>query len=131
MWRRTLVQIITTASADGHVVVAERLESHDPKVRGHPADDPSAPDLVREIVDAVRCVDGGWSVRSVPHRADASRAMELDAFVRGGRRLPVVLVAADRTGRVDADAAGFASTLTGLAHVVVLVDDASLRASRG
>jgi hypothetical protein len=25
LWRRTLVQIITTAAADGHVVVAERL----------------------------------------------------------------------------------------------------------
>jgi len=128
LWRRTLVQIITTAAADGHVVVAERLESHDPKVRGHPADDASAHELVREIVDAVHCVDGGWSVRAVPHRADATRAMELDAFVRGGRRLPVVLVAADRAGRVAADAAGFAATLAGLAHVVVLVDDAAVRA---
>ena len=93
LWRRTLVQIVATAAGDGQVVVAERLESHDPKVRGHPADDASAPALVRELVDAVRCVDGGWAVRSVPHRADAARAMELDAFVRGGRRLPVVLVA--------------------------------------
>jgi hypothetical protein len=128
LWRRTLVQIITTATADGHVVVAERLESHDSKVRGHPPDDPSAPELVRELVDAVRCVDGGWAVRTVPHRADASRAAELDAFVRGGRRLPVVLVAADRSGRVRADAAGFATALAGLAHVVVLVDDAAVRA---
>lgn len=128
LWRRTLVQIVTTAAAYGHVVVAERLESHDPKVRGHPADDASAPGLVRELVDAVRCVDGGWAVRSVPHHADASRAPELDAFVRGGRRLPVVLVGADRAARVNADAAGFAAALAGLAHVVVLVDDASVRA---
>jgi hypothetical protein len=131
LWRRTLVQIISTGAGDGHVVVAERLESHDPKVRGHPDDDPSAPALVRELVDAVRCVDGGWAVRSVAHRADASRAMELDAFVRGGRRLPVVLVAADRAGAVGADADGFAAALAGLAHVVVLVDAAAVRAVAG
>jgi hypothetical protein len=128
LWRRTLVQIVTTADGGGRVVVAERLESQDPKVRGHPADDASAPGLVRELVDAVRCVDGGWAVRSVPHRADASGAVELDAFVRGGRRLPVVLVAAGRDGRVSADAPGFATALAGLAHVVVLVDDAAVRA---
>jgi hypothetical protein len=131
LWRRTLVQIVTTSTADGHVVVAERLESHDPKVRGHPAEDPSSPELVRELVEAVRCVDGGWAVRAAPHRADASRAMELDAFVRGGRRLPVVLVAADRAGRSAADAGGFAEALAGLAHVVVLVDDAAVRAVAG
>jgi hypothetical protein len=131
LWPRTLVQIVTTGAADGHVVVAERLESHDSKVRGHPADDPSAPALVGELVDAVRCVDGGWAVRTVAHRADASRAMELDAFVRGGRRLPVVLVAADGAGRVAADAPGFAAALAGLAHVVVLVDEPSVRAVAG
>ncbi len=128
LWRRTLVQIVTTREADGRIVVAERLESHDPKVRGHPADDPSAPALVRDLVEAVHCVDGGWAVRGVAHRADASRAAEVDAFVRGGRRLPVVLVGADRAGRVHADAAGFAAALAGLAHVVELVDDAAVRA---
>jgi hypothetical protein len=128
LWRRTLVQIVTTRTADGRVVVAERLESHDPKVRGHPDDDASAPALVCELVDAVRCVDGGWAVRSVPHLADANRAMELDAFVRGGRRLPVVLVGADRAGNVGADARGFAGALAGLAHVVQLVDAAAVSA---
>ncbi|MGZ6910150.1 MAG: hypothetical protein ACXVK4_00660 [Acidimicrobiia bacterium] len=128
LWRRTLVQIVTTPAADGRIVVAERLESHDPKVRGHPADDASAPTLVAELVGRVRCVDGGWPVLAVPHRADAARAMELDAFIRGGRRLPVVVVAAGRDGRVHADADGFATALAGLAHVVVLVEDAATRA---
>ncbi len=127
LWRRTQVQIITTAE-DGRVVIVEWLESNDRKVRGYPASLPSSTGLVRELVESVACVDGGWTVRAVPHRADATRAPELDAFVRGGRRLPVVLVAADRQGQVRADAFGFARTLVGLAHVVVLVDDAATEA---
>lgn|GEM_PF-5804337 len=128
LWRRTQVQIVTTSDGDGRVVVVEGLESQDRKVRGHPHDEPGAPDLVRDLVDAVQCVDGGWSVRSTPHRADAARAVELDAFVRGGRRLPVVLVGADRSGRVTADANGFARSLVGLAHVVTLTNEASVAA---
>ena len=125
--RRIRAQVVTTAT-DGRVVVAEWLESHDRKVRGRPLTAAGGPELVREIVEGVHCVDGGWAVRAVPHRADAERAPELDAFVRGGRRLPVVLVAAGSDGVVRADAAGFARTLVGLAHVVVLVDDAAVRA---
>jgi len=129
LWRRTQVQIVTTADGDGRIVVSEGLESQDRKVRGHPEDVPGAPALVRELVDSVHCVDGGWSVRSVPHVVDASRAVELDAFVRGGRRLPVVLVAADRSGRMTADAVGFARELVGLAHVVTLANEASVTAT--
>jgi len=128
LWRRTHVQIVTTADGDGRVVAAEGLESQDRKVRGHPADVPGAPSLVAEIVDAVRCVDGGWVVQTTPQRIGADRAVELDAFVRGGRRLPVVLVAADRNGRVAADVAGLSRGLVGLAHVVVLVDEAAVSA---
>lgn len=128
LWRRTQIQIVTTDAGDGRVVVAEGLESQDPKVRGVPTDVSEAPALVRELVESIHCVDGGWSVRAVPHRADAARAMELDAFVRGGRRLPVVLVAADRAGSIPADADGFAQALVGLAHVVVLIDTAAAAA---
>ena len=51
--------------------------------------------------------------------------------MRGGRRLPVVLVGADRSGRIGADAAGFASALAGLAHVVVLADATAVHAVAG
>ena len=117
------------ASADGRLVVAERLESHDPKVRGHPADDASAPGWSADWWSAVRCVDGGWAVRSVPHRADATsgpRSSTRSYTAAGAYRW----CSWPRTapGRCAADAAGFAAALAGLAHVVVLVDDASLRA---
>ena len=129
LWRRTQVQIVTTAPGDGRIVVNEGLESQDRKVRDRPHDIPGAPELIRELVDAVQCVDGGWSLKSTPHAMDASRAVELDAFVRGGRRLPVVLVAADRGGRLTADAAGFARALVGLAHVVTLRNEAAVTAT--
>jgi hypothetical protein len=128
LWRSTLVQIVTTGAADARVVISERLESHDAKVRGHPRDEASAPALVRQLVDGVHCVDGGWVVRSVPVPVAAERALELDAFVRGGRRLPVVMVAAGPSGRVEADAGGLATALAGLAHVVTLVDPAAVAA---
>ena len=128
LWRRTQVQIVTTADGDGRIVVGEGLESQDRKVRGQPRDQPGAPTLVQGLVDAVQCVDGGWFVRSTPHRFDATRAMEFDAFVRGGRRLPVVLVGAERGGRAHADATGIAKGLAGLAHVVVLTNEASVAA---
>ncbi len=128
LWRRTVVQIVTTADGDGRIVVGEGLESQDRKVRGHPPDEPGAPALVHELVDAVQCVDGGWVLRSSPHRVDVARAVELDAFVRGGRRLPVLLAAPDRSGRLRADAAGMAKALAGLAHVVVLTSEAAVAA---
>ncbi|MEP6624353.1 MAG: hypothetical protein ABJC79_07915 [Acidimicrobiia bacterium] len=128
LWRRTQLQIVTTADGDGRVVVVEGLESQDRKVRGHPADRPGAPDLVASLVDAIRCVDGGWVVQTSARRLGADRAVELDAFVRGGRRLPVVLVAADRSARVPADVSGLGRALVGLAHVVVLVDEAAVSA---
>jgi hypothetical protein len=128
LWRSTLVQIITTVDAGARVVVSERLESHDAKVRGGPPDEAEAPELVREIVANVRCFDGGWDVHVAPVPIAADRALELDAFVRAGRRLPVVLIAADRAGRIAADAPGLAAALAGLAHVVTLVDAAAVAA---
>ena len=128
LWRRTQVQIVTTADGDGRIIVGEGLESQDRKVRGQPHDEPGAPNLVRAFVDAVACVDGGWVVRASAHLVDATRAVELDAFVRGGRRLPVVLVGADRSGRITADVGGIAKTLVGLAHVVALTNEASVAA---
>ena len=119
LWRRATVQITTTGSA-GRVLILEQLESADPKVRAAPAQRVRRPTLVPEIVREVECVDGGWDVTATPHRVDASRAADLDAFVRGDRRLPVVLVAPDAHGDVLADAARFADDLVALAHVVVL-----------
>ena len=119
LWRRATVQITTTGRA-GRVLILEQLESADPKVRAAPTARVMRPALVPEIVRAVECVDGGWDVCATPHRVDASRAADLDAFVRGDRRLPVVLVAPDARGTVLADAARFADELVALAHVVVL-----------
>jgi hypothetical protein len=137
LWRQATVQI-TTTGLDGRVLILEQLESADPKVRAAPAERVRPPTLVSEIVSEVACVDGGWSVTSNPHRVDAARAADLDAFVRGDRRLPVVLVAPDMHGAVPADAPRFAADLVALAHVVVLdgpsaVDalDAELGAGRG
>ncbi|MGZ6973693.1 MAG: hypothetical protein ACXVKQ_07145 [Acidimicrobiia bacterium] len=137
LWRRATVQITTTGRA-GRVLILEQLESADPKVRAAPAQRVARPALVPEIVREVECVDGGWSVTTTPHRVSASRAADLDAFVRGDRRLPVVLVAPDARGVVLADAARFADDLVALAHVVVLDGkdavaalDAELGAGRG
>ena len=73
-----------------------------------------------------------------PHSVNAAQAANLDAFVRGDRRLPVVLVAPDVHGAVLADVARFADDLVALAHVVVLDGqsavaalDAELGAGRG
>src|SRR5262245_603809 len=137
LWRSTTVQI-TTTEQDGRVLVCEQLESADAKVRGAPAARIRPPDLVGEIVREVACVDGGWRLGGVPQRVGVERAPDLDAFVRGDRRLPVVLVAPDAAGVVRADAPRFAADLVGLAHVVVLdgstaVDalDAELGRGRG
>jgi hypothetical protein len=137
LWRRATVQITTSGSA-GRVLILEQLESADPKVRAAPPERVRAPMLVSELVQQVACVDGGWRVCASPHRIDASRAADLDAFVRGDRRLPVVLVAPDAQGKVVADVARFTDDLVALAHVVVLDDahavsalDAELGAGRG
>lgn len=128
LWWRTAVQITVAARDLGRVVVREQLESADPKVREATVDRAHRPDLVVELVRSVRCVDGGWPVRAEPVHVDAERALELDAFVRGDRRLPVVLVAPGADGEVRADAAGFADELAGLAHVVVLAAPAAVAA---
>ncbi len=128
LWRRLQVQVVTTADGDGRIVIIEGLESQDRTIRGRSPDTPSGPGLARELAGAVHCVDGGWRVQAVPHRMNADRAMEVDAFVRGGRRLPVVLFGTDTNGRVSADADRCAAELVGLAHVVVLVDLASVSA---
>jgi hypothetical protein len=137
LWRRATVQITTTGSS-GRVLILEQLESADPKVRAAPAQRVRRPALVMELVREIECVDGGWDVTANPHQVGAARAADLDAFVRGDRRLPVVLVAPDAHGAVLADAARFADDLVALAHVVVLSDvdardalDAELGGSRG
>jgi len=137
LWRRATVQITTTGSA-GRVLILEQLESADPKVRAAPPQRVRRPELVPELVREVACVDGGWSVSAKPHRVNAGAAANLDAFVRGDRRLPVVLVAPDVHGAVLADVARFADDLVAVAHVVVLDGkdavaalDAELGAGRG
>jgi hypothetical protein len=127
LWHRTTVQI-TTSDGNGRVLVLGQLESADPKVRAAPAQRVRRPALVPELVGEVACVDGGWRVGAHPQPIDASRAADLDAFVRGDRRLPVVLVAPDEHGTVRADAPRFADDLVGLAHVVVLANVAALDA---
>jgi hypothetical protein len=119
LWRRATVQITTTGSA-GRVLILEQLESADPKVRAAPAQRVQRPPLVPELVREVACVDGGWDVTANPHRVNAAQAANLDAFVRGDRRLPVVLVAPDVHGALLADVARFADDLVAVAHVVVL-----------
>lgn len=130
LWRRATVQITTTA-ADGRVLVMEQLESADPKVRTAPPARFRPPDLVGELVREVACVDGGWRVEPAVQRIDASRAADLDAFVRGDRRLPVVLAAPGDDDVVRADVARFAADLAGLAHVVVLAGVDAVRAFDG
>lgn len=130
LWQRTVVQIVTSGDGEGSIVVVEWLEAHDRKIRRLPAVRSPGPALVRSLVDNVRCVDGGWAVEATPRAVAAERASELDAFVRGDRRLPVVLVAADGPDRLDAGAADLAGMLVGLAHVVVLEDRRALDAIR-
>lgn len=119
LWRRATVQITTTGDV-GRVLILEQLESADPKVRAAPAERVRPPSLVSELVSQIECVDGGWRVLAGAHHVDAPRAAGLDAFVRGDRRLPVVLVAPDGRGKVLADVPRLAADLVALAHVVVL-----------
>ena len=121
LWRHVTVQV-TTAGGDGRILVLEQIESNDAKVRAGPAERVQRPDLVRDLVREIACVDGGWRVLAGPHRVAGERAPDLDAFVRGGRRLPVVLVAPDARGTVRADVPRLCDDLVGLAHVVVLTD---------
>jgi hypothetical protein len=130
LWRRTHVQVVTTADGDGRLVVVESVESQDRKIRGHPPTPTDVPELVAELVETTVCVDGGWRVHATPRTTPAEQVLELDAFVRGGRRLPVLLVAATRDGRVTADTRGIAADLAGLAHVAVLPDRAAVDATR-
>jgi hypothetical protein len=125
--RVVTVQIIGSGG-DGRVLVIEHLDSAEPKVRESPADRPRRPDLVPRLLDRATFVDGGWTLTPRPVEIDAGRALELDAFVRGDRRLPVVLVAAGDDGRMRADPADIADALAGLAHVVVLRDSAAVTA---
>ncbi|HEY7437939.1 MAG TPA: hypothetical protein VIC35_00940 [Acidimicrobiia bacterium] len=128
LWCTTTIQISTTGGTDGTVLLIEQLDASDARVSEGPRLRTQRPEVVREIVQSVGCVDGGWTLDAAPRRVAADRAMELDAFVRGDRRLPVVLVAADRQSRVRADADRFADDLVGLAHVVVLPDEESVTA---
>ncbi len=128
LWRRTGVQIVTTADDVGAVVLVEWIESQDRKVRGSPRTRPVTPGLVGALVERVKCVDGGWSLSMAPRSITEDQALALDAFVRGGRRLPVVLVSPGDDGRVHADSVELASGLVGLAHVTVLADANAVRA---
>jgi hypothetical protein len=130
LWRQATVQI-TTSDGTARILVLEQIESADPKVRAAPAQRVRRPALVPELVAAVECVDGGWRVAGTPQRVDSTRAADLDAFVRGDRRLPVVLVAPDERGVVRADDKRFADDLVGLAHVVVLTNADAVRALDG
>ena len=71
LWRRTQVQIVTTADGDGRVVVGEGLESQDRKVRGQPRDEPGAPTLVQVLVDAVSASTAAGSC--APRRTVSTR----------------------------------------------------------
>ena len=115
---RTTVQITTRAGL-GRIVVMEQLESADPKVREAPVERIRRPDLVPDLVASIACVDGGWPMSATAVHLTAERAVEFDAFVRGDRLLPVVLIAADAAGRVQADVRGIVDELAGIAHVVV------------
>lgn len=125
--RVATVQIIVNG-ADGRVLVIEHLDSTEPKVRESPSDRPHRPDLVPRLLDRATFVDGGWTLTPRPVVVGADRALELDAFVRGDRRLPVVLVAAGEDGRMRAAPDRMADALAGLAHVVVLSEPATVAA---
>ena len=101
LWRRATVQITTTGS-DGRVLVLEQLESADPKVRAAPAQRVRRAGARRRSSCArsrASTAAGASSADAAPRRR-APRAPDLDAFVRGDRRLPVVLVAPDAQGAV-------------------------------
>ena len=118
LWDLTTVQI-TTRSGFGRVLVVEQLESADPKVREAPIERVRRPDLVPDLVREIVFVDGGWPMSAAAVNLSVDRAVEFDAFVRGDRLLPVVLIAADAASRVRADVPGIADELVGIAHVVV------------
>ena len=108
--------------ASGRVLILEQLESADPKVRAAPAQ------RVRRAGARPRAGPRGRVRRRrvaasprVRTASNAARAADLDAFVRGDRRLPVVLVAPDVARRgARRRRARFADDLVALAHVVVL-----------
>ena len=120
LWRRATVQITTTRQRrPGPGARAARVGRPQGARRAGAARPPPgagrrarARGRVRRRRLAGRRARAHASVRRGPP--------DLDAFVRGDRRLPVVLVAPDAHGSVRADVTRFADDLVALAHVVVL-----------
>jgi len=118
LWR-TLVQV-TVEDGIGRMLVREELISLGVLLRPVRSVAVRRPDVVVAVVRAVGCVDGGRRLQAEPEAVDAAGVLSLDAFIRGGRQLPVVLVAADERGRFALDAARIADELCGQAHVLLL-----------
>jgi len=96
-----------------------------------PAYTPSRPRFVREIIETLSAEADQWPIGQEPHVLDA---LELPGFVEllahPRRRLPIVAISKDETGRSRVDPVQLLKFISGAAHVVVLSFDQCLELTR-
>lgn len=104
----------------GWVVVREAVGSVDPTLTPPVLTPTVPPNVVQSLIDQISFEDANRRLTSAAAVVGVDGVAEIDYFVGSGRRLPVVVLSDDGTGRVTKIASGIAGRLVGLAHVFVL-----------
>ena len=104
----------------GWVVVREAIGSVDPTLTPPELTPTVPPNVVQSLIDQISFEDANRRLTSAAAVIGVDGVAEIDYFVGSGRRLPVVVLSDDGTGRITKIANGVAGRLVGLAHVFVL-----------
>ena len=104
----------------GWVVVREAIGSVDPTLTPPVLTPTAPPNVVQSLIDQIAFEDANRRLTSAAAVIGVDGVAEIDYFVGSGRRLPVVVLSDDGTGRITKIANGVAGRLVGLAHVFVL-----------
>ena len=104
----------------GWVVVREAIGSVDPTLTPPVLTPTVPPNVVQSLIDQIAFEDANRRLTSAAAVIGVDGVAEIDYFVGSGRRLPVVVLSDDGTGRITKIANGVAGRLVGLAHVFVL-----------
>ncbi|MEI6571534.1 MAG: hypothetical protein WCO36_08910 [Actinomycetes bacterium] len=112
--------LVGREGTQGWVVVREAIGSVDPTLTPPVLTPTVPPNVVQSLIDQIAFEDANRRLTSKAAVVGADGVAEIDYFVGSGRRLPVVVLSDDGTGRVTKIANGIAGRLVGLAHVFVL-----------
>ncbi len=104
----------------GWVVVREAIGSVDPTLTPPVLTPTVPPNVVQSLIAQISFEDANRRLTSSAAVVGVNGVSEVDYFIGSGRRLPVVVLSDDGTGRVTKIANGIAGRLVGLAHVFVL-----------